>query len=66
VLCATCGKALGCNLWRASGQLVFRASGADQEKFYFNLGDTGFKVFHTRYADIGVLICWDQVGGSGA
>jgi N-carbamoylputrescine amidase len=30
------------------------------EKFYFVPGDTGFRVFHTRYADIGVLICWDQ------
>jgi predicted amidohydrolase len=33
---------------------------ADQEKFYFSPGDTGVKVFKTRYADIGVLICWDQ------
>ncbi|GAQ92028.1 Carbon-nitrogen hydrolase [Klebsormidium nitens] len=31
-----------------------------QEKFYFNPGDTGFKVFKTKYADIGVAICWDQ------
>jgi N-carbamoylputrescine amidase len=30
------------------------------EKFYFAPGDLGYKVFHTRYADIGVLICWDQ------
>ncbi|MCG3177091.1 MAG: N-carbamoyl-D-amino acid hydrolase [Candidatus Omnitrophica bacterium] len=30
------------------------------EKFYFTPGDLGFKVFKTRYADIGVLICWDQ------
>lgn len=30
------------------------------EKFYFTPGDTGYKVFHTRYARIGVLICWDQ------
>lgn len=40
------------------------------EKFYFTPGDTtpasdvgdasGFKVWHTRYATIGVLICWDQ------
>ncbi|MBF0386553.1 MAG: carbon-nitrogen hydrolase [Candidatus Omnitrophica bacterium] len=30
------------------------------EKFYFAPGDLGFKVFKTRYADIGVLICWDQ------
>lgn len=31
-----------------------------QEKFYFNPGDTGFKVWHTKFADIGVGICWDQ------
>ena len=31
-----------------------------QEKFYFIPGDTGFKVFNTRYAVIGVGICWDQ------
>ena len=31
-----------------------------QEKFYFNPGDTGFKVFDTRCATIGVAICWDQ------
>lgn len=30
------------------------------EKFYFTPGDLGFKVFKTKYADIGVLICWDQ------
>ena len=43
------------------------------EKFYFTPGDgpvagrdeggadaPGFKVWHTRYATIGVLICWDQ------
>lgn len=30
------------------------------EKFYFTPGDLGFKVFHTKYATIGVLICWDQ------
>ncbi len=30
------------------------------EKFYFVPGDTGFKAFDTRYAKIGVLICWDQ------
>ena len=31
------------------------------EKYYFSPGDTpGFRVWHTRYATIGVLICWDQ------
>jgi len=31
-----------------------------EEKFYFNPGDTGFKVWKTKYAKIGVGICWDQ------
>jgi N-carbamoylputrescine amidase len=31
-----------------------------QEKTYFSPGDTGFKVWHTRYARVGVGICWDQ------
>lgn len=31
-----------------------------QEKFYFTLGDTGFKVWNTKYGRIGVGICWDQ------
>jgi N-carbamoylputrescine amidase len=31
-----------------------------QEKNYFSPGDTGFKVWPTRYARIGVGICWDQ------
>lgn len=30
------------------------------EKFYFTPGDLGFRAFDTRYARIGVLICWDQ------
>lgn len=30
------------------------------EKFYFTPGDTGYKVFNTKHAKIGVLICWDQ------
>jgi N-carbamoylputrescine amidase len=30
------------------------------EKFYFTPGDEGFKTFQTKYANIGVLICWDQ------
>ncbi len=30
------------------------------EKFYFTPGDLGYKVFETKYARIGVLICWDQ------
>jgi N-carbamoylputrescine amidase len=30
------------------------------EKFYFSPGDTGFQVFDTAFARIGVGICWDQ------
>lgn len=30
------------------------------EKFYFTPGDTGFKVWDTKYGRIGVGICWDQ------
>ena len=30
------------------------------EKFYFTPGDTGFRVWNTRYGKIGVGICWDQ------
>jgi N-carbamoylputrescine amidase len=31
-----------------------------QEKFYFSPGDTGFRIWDTAYAAIGVAICWDQ------
>ena len=31
-----------------------------QEKFYFTPGNTGFKVFNTRFGNIGIGICWDQ------
>jgi N-carbamoylputrescine amidase len=31
-----------------------------QEKHYFSPGDTGFRVFATRFARLGVAICWDQ------
>ena len=31
-----------------------------QEKFYFTPGDTGFKVWNTKYGKVGVGICWDQ------
>ncbi|MNR24391.1 (R)-stereoselective amidase [compost metagenome] len=30
------------------------------EKFYFTPGDLGYKVFQTKFAKIGILICWDQ------
>jgi len=36
------------------------------EKFYFTPGDLGFKVWNTRYARIGVLVCWDQWYPEGA
>ena len=31
-----------------------------QEKFYFTPGNTGFKVWDTRYGRVGAGICWDQ------
>jgi N-carbamoylputrescine amidase len=31
-----------------------------EEKYYFSPGDTGFRVWKTRYATVGVGICWDQ------
>ena len=30
------------------------------EKYYFNPGDTGFKVWETKFGKIGIGICWDQ------
>jgi len=31
-----------------------------REKYYFNPGDTGFRVWQTRYANVGATVCWDQ------
>lgn len=31
-----------------------------QEKFYFTPGNTGFRVWDTRFGKVGVGICWDQ------
>lgn len=31
-----------------------------QEKYYFRPGNTGFKVFSTKYGKLGAAICWDQ------
>jgi N-carbamoylputrescine amidase len=36
------------------------------EYFYFTPGDLGFKAFETRYAKIGVQVCWDQWFPEGA
>jgi len=36
------------------------------EKFYFTPGDLGFRAWRTKYAKIGVLICWDQWYPEGA
>ena len=30
------------------------------EKFYFTPGDLGFRLWRTKHADLGVLVCWDQ------
>jgi N-carbamoylputrescine amidase len=37
-----------------------------QEKFYFTPGDTGFKVWHTKFGTFGAGICWDQWFPEGA
>ncbi|MFM8810486.1 MAG: nitrilase-related carbon-nitrogen hydrolase [Chthoniobacterales bacterium] len=31
-----------------------------QEKYYFNPGDTGFRVWETKFGKFGVGVCWDQ------
>ena len=31
-----------------------------EEKYYFNVGDTGFKAWRTAFGTVGVAICWDQ------
>ena len=36
------------------------------EKFYFTPGDLGFRTWRTKFAKIGVLICWDQWYPEGA
>jgi N-carbamoylputrescine amidase len=36
------------------------------EKYYFRPGDLGFKVFNTKFAKVGTLICWDQWFPEGA
>ena len=41
-------------------------SGGYQEKYYFSPGDTGFRVWDTAFARIGVGICWDQWFPEGA
>ena len=36
------------------------------EKFYFTIGDTGFRAWETEYGKVGTLICWDQWFPEGA
>ena len=36
------------------------------EKFYFTPGDTGFRAWKTKHANLGVLVCWDQWFPEGA
>ena len=31
-----------------------------EEKYYFNVGDTGFRAWRTKFGTVGVAICWDQ------
>src|SRR3546814_4719684 len=42
-------------------RVLFRSGGPGyQEKYYFNPGDTGFRVWNTRYGTLGAAVCWDQ------
>ena len=47
-------------IWGSIEKCIFRMIPSFYEKFYFTPGDLGYKVFETKYAKIGVLICWDQ------
>ena len=47
-------------IWENTGKTIFPDDPGFYEKFYFSPGDTGYQVFNTRYARIGVLVCWDQ------
>ena len=46
--------------WVSTARRIFRTGLPYAEKFYFTPGDTGFRVWNTRYGKIGVGICWDQ------
>jgi N-carbamoylputrescine amidase len=37
-----------------------------QEKFYFRPGDSGFRIWQTRYGKLGAAVCWDQWFPEGA
>jgi len=43
-----------------TGKHTSRMARDMRKNFYFNPGDTGFKVWNTKYAKIGIGICWDQ------
>lgn len=47
-------------LWVYTEKLIYRMIITIKEKFYFTPGNSGFKVWDTKYAKIGVGICWDQ------
>lgn len=55
-----------CDFQSLAPRTLMARSARYQEKFYFNPGDTGFKIFHTKFATIGVAICWDQWFPEGA
>ncbi len=48
------------NTLENTGNTIFLMIPGYYEKFYFTPGDDGYKVFDTKYARIGTLICWDQ------
>ena len=51
------GAPLG--VYRKSWDIHPRRAGL-MEKYYFRPGDTGFKVWDTRFSRVGAGICWDQ------
>lgn len=64
---AGCSRFNSCAVIDADGQIlgVYRKSHIPDgpgysEKFYFSPGDTGFRVWQTRFCKLGVGICWDQ------
>ncbi len=53
-------RRVGRPAWRVFGKMHIPDDPQYYEKFYFTPGDLGYRTFDTRFARIGVLICWDQ------
>eukprot|EP00736_Rhodelphis_marinus_P002863 Rmarinus@m.19883 len=46
--------------WASTAKLISPTVLGIKRSFFFSPGDTGFRVWKTRYCTIGVGICWDQ------